>query len=327
MKVSGMRDVEIARYLQDKGIKINEKQLSVMWRKPYYCGVIVHKLIGNKVIEGNHEPIVSKTDFLKINKRLNDHTSTYTSYKKDENLPLNKFVKGFECGHTYSGYLVKKKGLYYYKNNRKGSRENISAKKLHQSFIVLLEEIEIRKDLPEAVLGLALKDKIRELLMGDSDAQAITAKRLQEVEAQLKNLKRKYMVLNEITKEDYEEFKPELEAERTELIQKSQNMVFDFSNLDQAVEKAIHLAKNLSLMWSKGTYQTKRAIQDMVFPEGILYDFKNGVSRTNRVNLIFDITSSLSSAFEGNKKGTNFKYEFCPSVVAKTGVEPVTSGL
>ena len=248
MKLNGMRDVEIARYLRDKGIKINEKQLSVMWRKPYYCGVIVHKLIGNKVIEGNHEPIVSKTDFLKINKRLNEHTSTYTSYKKDENLPLNKFVKGFYCGHTYSGYLVKKKGLYYYKNNRKGSRENISAKKLHQSFIALLEEIEIRKDLSESVLALALKDKIRELLMGDSDTQAIIAKRLKEVEAQLKNLKRKYIVLNEISKEDYEEFKPELEAERTELIQKTRNTIFDFSNLDEAVKKAVHFAKNLSLM-------------------------------------------------------------------------------
>ena len=295
-----------------------------MWRRPYYCGIIVNKMIGDQVIEGNHEPIVSKTDFLKINKRLNEHTSTYTSYKKDENLPLNKFVKSFNCGSSYSGYLVKRKGLYYYKNNRKGSGENISAKKLHKSFIVLLEEIEIRKDLSESVLVLALKDKINELLMGDSDAQAVIAKRLKEVETQLKNLKRKYMVLNEISKEDYEEFKPELEAERMELIQKSKNTVFDFSNLDEAVEKAVHLAKNLSLMWSEGNYQTKQAIQSMVFPEGILYDFKNGVSRTIRTNLIFDLTHSLSTTLDGNKKGTNLKYEVCPALVLHTGLEPVS---
>ena len=57
----------------------------------------------------------------------------------DENLPLKTFLKSTTCGTPYTGFIVKKKVLYYYKNRRKGSKENRSAKKLHQEFLELLE--------------------------------------------------------------------------------------------------------------------------------------------------------------------------------------------
>ena len=327
LKANGLRNYEIQAFLKEHGVKMTDKQISAMWRKPYYCGIIIHKLTGDKIIEGNHEPIVSKKDFLKINKKLKEQTSTYSSNKEDENLPLNKFVKSFNCGYSYSGYIVKKKGIYYYKNNRKGSKENINAKKLHDSFIVLLQEIQVRDMISNNELVLSLKDKITELLKGDSVAQAITTKRLKEVETQLKNLKRKYMVLNEITKEDYEEFKPELESEKAELLSKMKNTVFNFSNLDETLKKAVKLAKSLALLWSEGAFRTKRAVQNMVFPEGILFDFKNKVSRTNRVNVIFTLTHLISGDFTKNKKGKEDKIINFPLVVAGTGLEPMTFGL
>ncbi len=321
LKASGLRNYEIQAFLKEQGVKMSDKQISAMWRKTYYCGIIVHKLIGDKVIEGNHEPIVSKKDFLKINKRLKENTSTYSSNKEDENLPLNKFVRSYNCGYSYSGYLVKKKGIYYYKNNRKGSKENINANKLHNSFIALLQEIKICKNISNTELILSMKDKISELLRGNSKAQTSITKRLKEVETQLKNLKRKYMVLSEISKEDYEEFKPELENERIELLSKSKNTVFNFSNLDEVLQEAVIYAKNLAFLWSESTYQTKRAIQNMVFPEGILFDFKNKVSRTNRVNVIFTLTSLISANLAGNKKGkADNKINF-PLVVVPARIE------
>ncbi len=132
----------------------------------------------------------------------------------------------------------------------------------------------------------------------------------------LKNLKRKYMVLNEISKEDYEEFKPELENERVELLSKTKNTVFNFSNMDEMIEKALKIAKNLSSLWSEGAFKTKRTIQNMVFPECILFDFKSKVSRTNRVNVIFTLTNLISTNLAENKKGkVDNKINF-PLVVA-----------
>ena len=326
MKANGVRDVDILLFLREKGIKINKNQLSKMWRRPFYCGVIVHNMLDNKPVKGNHEPLVSQRDFLEINRRLKEITHHYVSHKKDEHLPLNGFVRSFECGSSYSGYCVKKKGLYYYKNNRTGSRENISAKKLHESFVSLLEEVSIG-DVSPQLLALSVRDQIEELLDQDISDHKMVEKRIAEIEKQLKNLKRKYMVLDAIDKEDYEMFKSELEEERVKLLGKNQIGDFQFSNLDEIVEKAIHLSKKLPQVWIDGPYEVKRTLQSMVFPGGILYDFKNRVSRTIRTNTIFKLTHLSSNNYTIKTKETKLINEFCPSVVAGTRLELVTFGL
>ncbi|WP_208630737.1 hypothetical protein [Maribacter litoralis] len=106
---------------------------------PIYCGLMVNKLIPGEVIQGNHEPMITREMFPKIHSLLNSREEGRKYNLDDENLPLKMFVKSTECGTPYTGYVVKKKGLYYYKNRRSGSRENRSAKKLHSSFMTLLE--------------------------------------------------------------------------------------------------------------------------------------------------------------------------------------------
>lgn len=51
-----------------------------------------------------------------------------------------------------------------------------------------------------------------------------------------------------------------------------------------------------------GDIETKRAVQFMVFPDGILYDFKNDRFQISRVNLIFDSINLLSGNYDLNKK-------------------------
>ena len=62
----------------------------------------------------------------------------------DENLTLKRFFIAESCGTPYTGYLVKKKGLYYYKNNRIGSKENRSAKMMHELFIQFLKTFQLK---------------------------------------------------------------------------------------------------------------------------------------------------------------------------------------
>lgn len=85
---SNMSHVEIANKLQEKGLKINDKRLSVLFRNPFYCGLIVNSLIPGEVIEGNHQPMITKELFLKIHNLLNTGTETRKYCVDDENLPL-----------------------------------------------------------------------------------------------------------------------------------------------------------------------------------------------------------------------------------------------
>jgi|SRR5690554_2133083 len=135
---------EITEQLNKFGWTKGSKKLSDYFRNPIYCGLIVSSLIPGEVIEGKHPAIVSKEVFLKVNGILQrkNYGGNYT--RDDENLPLKQFVIAESCGTPYTGYLVKKKGLYYCKNNRIGSKENRSAKLMHELFIEFLKKFQLK---------------------------------------------------------------------------------------------------------------------------------------------------------------------------------------
>nr|MDQ3073385.1 recombinase family protein [Bacteroidota bacterium] len=135
----GTSSQEIIERLKAQGITLYKQQLSKMLRNPFYCGLIVNSMLDGKIVEGLHEPLVSQELFLRANGMLSKNNQKYKHKKENEALPLKRFVKCEECGTSFAGYLVKKKGLYYYKCNRKGCKCNKSAKELHGMFKDLLK--------------------------------------------------------------------------------------------------------------------------------------------------------------------------------------------
>lgn len=316
---------DVALRLKKKGLDIPSKRLGEYFKNPFYCGVMVSSLIPNRCIEGNHEKLVSKELFLKLNEILSGNNYGYKLNIDNENLPLKQFVKSSVCGTPYTGYIVRKKGLYYYKNNRKGSKENRSAKVMHQKFIELLKNYQLfdKKCIP--VLQDMLKDifvKQNKELLNEIDNQK---KKVRELTQKLERLEERF-VFEEITEEQYSKFRFKLEAEKKELASelKAKGSI-NLSNLNILLERATQYALNISNLWCSGTLETKRAIQNMLFPEGILFDFKNDTYRTARVNSIFSLISYLSIYFRDNEKRGNPSYLNSPALVGPAGLEPATT--
>ncbi|WP_099574041.1 recombinase family protein [Maribacter sp. 4U21] len=321
---ANMSHVEIAKRLKEKGLYINAKKLTDLFRNPFYCGLIVNRLIPGEVVQGKHEALISKEVFLKIHNLLHTGDSPKKYSYDDENLPLKMFVRSSICKTPYTGFKVKAKGLYYYKNRRKGSKENRSAKKLHEEFLDVLGRYTIAdkkyiEPLTE-IIHDTLLDKNQEAL----EDQKRLVKELNQVKERIDILERRFVLLNEITKSQYDLFMPELKAEQRELEMKLENSGINSSNLKKSVKLALGYACNLPSMWKLGDLETKRAIQFMVFPEGIGYDFKNRAVQTFRVNEIFAAIRSFSSDLKEIKKGTS--YSFCRKspLVTSTGFKPVT---
>lgn len=214
---SNMSHVEIAERLKKKGLDIKAKRLTDLFRNPFYCGLIVNSLIPGEVVKGNHEALISKEVFLKIHNLLHSSEPPKKYSFDDENLPLKMFVKSSTCGTPYTGFIVKAKGLYYYKNRRKGSKENRSAKKLHGEFLDLLGNYTLAdqkyiEPLTE-IIHDTLINKNQEALQ---DQKRLTNE-LNKLKEQIKTLERRYVVLNEITRSQYDLFMPELKAKQREL--------------------------------------------------------------------------------------------------------------
>jgi site-specific DNA recombinase len=104
-------------------------------RNPFYSGKIVSTIIAGEIIQGKHEPLVSQELFLTANGLKKKTNKGYKWNSADDKLPMRAFVRCEYCGTGYAGYLVKAKGLYHNKCNKKGCKCNKRAETMHEQFI------------------------------------------------------------------------------------------------------------------------------------------------------------------------------------------------
>lgn len=303
--IHNMSHVEIAKRLQNKGLNISDKKLSDLFRNPFYCGLIVNSLIPGEIIEGKHPALISRQVFLKIHNLLNAGAETRNYSRDDENLPLKTFLRSTACGTPYTGFIVKKKGLYYYKNRRKGSKENRSAKKLHQEFLGLLALYQLKDEKYIAPLKELVYDTFVKMNEEGIKESERLSKEILNIENKLDRLEERF-VFEEINKAQYDKFKAKLSAEIKGKRENLSNHNFDSSNLKKSINLALKYALNLPSLWSSGDLETKRKVQYMVFPDGLGYDFQNKRVQTFRVNSIFAQIACLSDKL-GENKNRNFQ--------------------
>src|SRR6185437_1685324 len=157
-KATGMKNEEILERLKALGLNMYKQQLTKTFKRPFYCGMINHGLLDGKIVEGNHEKLISPEIFLKVNEIHVQSPNFGVPHKKeDHNLPLKVFVKCGQCGQPMTGYVRRKKTkkkvlhFYYYKCRTKGCKCNKSANELHELFSDILKGISTIAELDSSI--------------------------------------------------------------------------------------------------------------------------------------------------------------------------------
>ncbi len=83
----GLSNEAIRIRLAERGLKLVHQRITAILRNPFYCGLLVHKMLEGKVIEGNHERLVSRDIFLKANGLLDQNTHGYSIKRKTMPFP------------------------------------------------------------------------------------------------------------------------------------------------------------------------------------------------------------------------------------------------
>jgi len=296
-----LNNLEILERLYAAGVKVSHQQITEIFRNPFYCGIIRHNLMPGKVIQGKHEKLISEELFLRIN---TDKKRQNIKFKKEfEETPLKNFLKCGTCGTAFAGYLVKPKGLYYYKCNKKGCKCNKSAKILNLLFKDYLKDFEIFKKQIEPV-----KDEFVNYITKNNDGNKENEKlfktQLTEMVKKIETLEEKF-IQEEINKELYDKFLLKYKTEKRNIEEKIANTRLDLSNLENLIKRYINMCLDLPSLWEKATFHAKMEIQNIMFPEGILYDREKNDYRTPKINAaILLITRLASNLGEGIKKKT-----------------------
>lgn len=313
---------QIAKILAPKGWTRPHKCLSDYLRNPFYCGVIVSSHVPGEAVPGHHPKLISEKLFLEVNGILKSARPQYKKYSlDDESLPLKGFLTSSSCSAPVTGYLVKKKGLYYYKTNMVGACENKSAKILHDQFVELLHFFKLKDSKFMKPLKAALVTIFCQMQQETLEAATELEREFKKIESNINAMEKRF-VIGEIPAELYHKYRAEFEQDLFKLEEKLQNGTFDLSNLEKAIDVAIKYCLNLPEMWASGNLEVKRRIQNLLFPSGLVYDFKNSNYRTERINEVFRFIPDVARAVEGNKKGTIDLNNQLSPLVRMTGFEP-----
>ena len=312
---------EILQKLEAKGLKTTLRHLAWIFNNVFYCGYIKSSLLPGELIIGKHPALISVDLFIRANNIIKQNPrSGLIRQNQPEALPLKVFVKDEISGSPFTGYINKRKNLYYYKTRDNGTKTNISAKYLNAKFADILGQFEFNKTY-KPKLKEALVKRLEEKFKEHKENIQVNKKRISELQNQIDKLEERF-VLNEITKEQFEKFSKKYLTEKNTLIQEIAGSADISSNLEKAVSKGLEMAENLSKMWCSGDFAEKQSLQYLLFPEGIHYNKKNDTVRTNRVNSIFNEIRLKSTEFEQKNNGNHLIDCHFGSHVGMTGFEP-----
>lgn len=318
-----VNNYEIMERLQAAGVKVSHQQITEILRNPFYCGIIRHNLLQGKVVQGKHEKLISEELFLRINE--NKKRQGIKFKVEFENTPLKTFLRCGDCDTPFSGYVVKKKGLFYYKCNKIGCKCNRSAKTLNSMFMDFLKEFSILKPYLEGIKNQFIRTVIIKSET-NKENERLFKTQLTEINKKIENLEEKY-ITEAINKELFDKFVLKFKEEKRVVEENIENCKIDLSNLEKQTNKYLDLCLNLPSMWNKATFNRKMQIQNFVFPEGISYDRINNTYRTSKINSAILAMQQLYRDLVGYKKEKTAFSGGLSSLVGATGFEPVTLAL
>jgi site-specific DNA recombinase len=314
---------EARERLAKLGLQISHQQMSSIFRNPFYCGLLSHNLLEGQVVEGNHEKLISREIFLKVNEVQNRNIYGYTTTEENDAIPLKRFLRCEYCGSFLRGYMVKAKGIWYYKCNTRGCNCNRNAEKMHDKFEDILGNYTLRSESLIPLIEKQMLSTYYRFTEEEGDDKLIYKSRIKEIDKEIEWQKAR-VKKGEIPYNLYAEFLKEYKGEKKKIAEELEKGSNGVSNPERCVQFAVNYSSKLKPVWTSATYTEKQRFQFLLFPEGFFYNRVEDKCRTTGVNEAFAYIAELERFLQKCKSRTSLKNFDSAAWVASTGIEPVS---
>lgn len=278
-------------------------------------------------VMGKWEPLLSQSDFKKVQQILEGNPSGYQHKKEEDARPLTRLLKCDSCKGYMVGYEVKKKRLNYYRCGKcRGVCLNAHTtpkalkKGANDLFLDLLDSLTI----PSSIIPLVTLQltKLYDYFTQDQTDDDNLKSQLSTLEKQLKNLKIRHG-LGEVDRETYELTSDHLREQIARISKELEKEDFKISNLDSLLKNSLTKLSNIRLVWVSNDLENKRKLQRTLFPDGIYYDAKQHIYLTPKINEFIRFSAYLAQGLNEHKKNSLLEFQAGYDSVPRTGVEPV----
>lgn len=306
----GIGDIEIVNRLKSLGLVIDRKHLNKILHNPFYCGYIRHSLLGEEVIKGNQECLIDEETFKKVNNASN---AGYEQEQITDKFPLKRHVVCSDCGGYLTGYTVKSRGRDYYKCNKKGCKSNHSTDKFHQKYVSLLDEFKVPSELVP-ILSDVLNKVFIEYNKNKGASKKLLLKRKKECENDINAVHVRFG-LGQINTNAYEAALETLHRNLAEINRGIEDSEQNLSNMKKYIDESIVMSCKLGSLWCNSNFLERQKLQNLVYPNGILFEKENDDYRTENENEVFASFRRFTAIYDEKKQETTSNFQcLSPSV-------------
>ena len=285
-----------------------------IFTNPFYAGKIRSKFTGGQIIDGKHPALISWVEFLQVQEMLSGRTGVYKVKTETPRFPLKRHIRCADDGLPFTAYTVKKKNIDYYKCNKVGCKNNISAKKVHQLYEELLNSYTI----PTILLDM-FREVVEQIIFSNSKEQSEALSMLKKQKSELENKLKKCKVSFGMGDIDADIYSTTVEVVQDKLAKIELEMAKvkkNLSNLSATTDEVVATCCKLGCLWRESELELSQKIQNLLFPSGILWDKEIGNYRTIDENYALNIIHNISVGYENKKEG---ELENSPSKITLCG--------
>ena len=320
---------EVRVRMKAMGLDLKKQRWSAIFRNIFYAGYFSHPFLQGDVIGGPHEPLVSLNDFLKVNNIiLKSHNRGYETKTDKPYAPLLGIIRCPHCGHNLTASLSTKmrkrfgKDVGYYVCSRKGCKCNVSTKKVNGVFEGWLETLSFpHREMLEAQLAKALP-----ILNRNSQKEVESIKvNLTKKESEIERIE--YNLATAPTpkiQETCAKMLAKSEAERDGILRELEEKDKTILNLDDYVEYGLNLRDNMLKLWQIANLSHKRQLQNLVFPDGIVWNKENEDIEPVAKNEFLFTWGLKSRSYKEKENGQTVVSDDLSALAPLLGLEPRT---
>ena len=295
-----------------------------------YIGKIRVPALGDeaeKVIDGEHEPLVSEETFYRVQDLIEGRNHRKHSLLKGKKPHPDFYLRGHVvcpmCGRPITASFSRGNGgkYPYYHCMCSPRHYSVRAEKVNSEFVRYVSGLKPR----EEVLNL-YNEVLRSIREDNCANQKSYMNELEEQLSVLEKRKKKlsvdyldekidaktYTELNQGVDDDIRQLNGQIKGVQTALR----------TNLTPELDYAISLINNVEQYFEDAPIEVKQRLLSLIFPEKVEFDGKS--FRTKKINAVFELIDNETKQLRGTKKDTPLDVSVS---VAGEGFEPTTSGL
>lgn len=296
-KNHGIRPIQI--YLDEHKIPPPKKHWSTttinyILRNPFYIGKIRWNLRkrgrgktgAEFVVDGQHEPIISETQFYRVQKIL-DKRKTVAPVSATSDFIFSGILRCGKCGYSMSGTSRKYKSVrtkyYACVNRQKNFRCDMPYIREDVLEEVLLEHL--RRAIAEHEADIAPNEIADDQITRDADIM------IQDLHRQLERIetrKRKFQLMyvdEEISREDYRKRKAELDAEEKHIL----SLISELTVEEEPDETNVQaILENFYEVYTSLSGEERKVLCQEAFKSLTLHSVSEGTDGKPRIELAFE---------------------------------------